>query len=227
MPKTTQKRPSKTADTEAPKTPLPTTQKTTPKMPLPTAPEPPPEKRPSSAPKNTPSAPTPPVLIDSSDLAALLNLSLTHISRLAAKGVLFRVTRGKYHFAESVLNYFDYRDEDEEKRTGEMNTSWTGYHWTQDIEQLRRDRAPLTVSAMLAGFHEGRLTGRFRRQQGRWPTEAEEGEITASAFRFVGSHTPDGYREPAAGTWFDSQPESIRAELDAAFETLPSFMGEC
>ncbi|MDR1296571.1 MAG: hypothetical protein LBO05_04205 [Deltaproteobacteria bacterium] len=48
-------------------------------------------------------------IIQASPLAMLISVTLPQLSRLAAKGVIFRASQGRYLLAESVANYLAYK----------------------------------------------------------------------------------------------------------------------
>jgi hypothetical protein len=103
-------------------------------------------------------------VITAAGLAQALNVSLAQLSRLAAGGIIFRHSQGKYFLAESVSNYFAYKSHpcavtfDEARARAEAEgyadpagiardaTAWPVPH-SDSIELVRQRRQPIVTYA--------------------------------------------------------------------------------
>ena len=143
-------------------------------------------------------------VIAAAALCQLLGVALPQLSRLQAKGIVFRQSQGKYLFEESVANYFAYKSApqaltyDEALKRAEAEgladpvaeaRSWSTWKIdpSDDIETVRRRNQPFDVAEQIFEFQTTLREFRLNYAGGRyvpenWNTAAEE------AFQLLNRH---------------------------------------
>lgn len=108
-------------------------------------------------------------IIQATDLALALSVSLPQLSRLNANGIVFRQSQGKYYFAESIANYiacksapraYTYEEALKAATAAGMidpvasARSWSGWKIepSEDIETVRSRHRPFTTPDLIYDF---------------------------------------------------------------------------
>ncbi|MDR2982571.1 MAG: hypothetical protein LBV12_10040 [Puniceicoccales bacterium] len=125
-------------------------------------------------------------IIAASDLCQLLSVSLPQLSRLQAKGIVFRQSQGKYYLAESVANYLAYKSApralsyeealERAKEEGMADPVESALDWSSwkivpsdDIETVRRRHQSFDVAGQVFEFQCELRMNRLNRTNGYAP----------------------------------------------------------